>query len=105
MRGGSWQGEGPREPLQVTPVPGDQENEELGFEAADAAEREGRGRRRGKGHLALGRGRKVGPAKATVREDRTEDVREGKVPERQGQATATILTQKNGVNPQSSGWA
>lgn len=84
----------------MTPTLGDQEAEELGYEAADAAKREGGGGRRGKGHLALGRGRKVGPAKATVREDRTEDMREVKVPEQQGQATMAISdSEKRGESP------
>lgn len=68
----------------------------------DAAEREGGGWKRAKGHLALGRGRKVGPAKATVREDRTEDMREGKVPEWQGQATVAMSDSvKRDASPQA----
>ena len=51
----------------MTHTLGDQKAKELGSEAADAAEREGRRHGRGQGHSALGRGRKVGPAKATVR--------------------------------------
>lgn len=93
------QGGGTRETLRATPALGDQEVEKLEFEAPDAAEREGGGYRRDKGHLALGRGRKEGPAKATVREDRTEDTREGKVPEWQGQATTTISDSVNGMRP------
>ena len=55
--------------------------------------------------LGTWRGRKVGPAKATVREERTEDGREGKVPERQGRATMTISdSEKPGESPESSGW-
>lgn len=77
----------------------DQEAEELGYEAADAAKTEGEGCRRGRGHLALERGRKVGPR--PVRKDRTEDMREeGKVPEWQGQATVTITdSEKRGKSP------
>lgn len=52
------QGGGIRETVKATPALGDQEAEKLGPEAAGAAEREGGGYRRDKGHLALRRGRK-----------------------------------------------
>lgn len=55
--------------------------------------------------LGTWRGRKVCPAKATVREERKEDAREGKVPERQGRATMTVSDSETpGESPGSSGW-
>lgn len=90
---------GVREPLQVTPTLRDEEAEELGFVTADAIKREGEACRRGKGQWALGKGERWALPRL-VRENRTEDTREGKVPERQGQATMTISdSEKRGKSP------
>lgn len=54
--------------------------------------------------LGTWRGRQVSTAKAMVREEGTEDRREGKVPEWQGQATMTTSdSEKLGESPESSG--
>lgn len=85
----------------MTPTLGDQKAKDLGFEAADAAEREGRDGGEDKGTWHWGEVEKR-PAKATVRgQSRGRERRE--VPERQGQATRPPQTQENEVQPHKAG--
>ena len=106
VRRGSWgvRGRGKGAPAGDTHS-GDREAQEVGSEAADAAEGGGGEGGRGKGRLALGQvERGVSPAKAKVREERTEDRREGKIPEQQGRASRTLSdSEKPSTCPESSG--
>ena len=88
-------------PLQVTPALGDWKAEELGLRQQMLL-RGRKGNGGGKRALGSGRGRGVCPAKATVREERTEDVRERKDRSGKARSQRPSQTQKTGVSPQKA---
>lgn len=85
----------------MIPALGDWKAEELGLRQQMLL-RGRKGNGGGKRALGSGRGRGVCPAKATVREERTEDVRERKDRSGKARSQRPSQTQKTGVSPQKA---